>query len=81
MFPLPGDIAELFLMGSQHDDAAVKDYGVNLAVQMMSRLRSEGIMGYHLCTLNLEKSVTRVLHQLGWVTPESSAVIKRARVR
>ncbi|KAI5477814.1 hypothetical protein MNV49_005898 [Pseudohyphozyma bogoriensis] len=51
----------------QTDDAAVKDYGVNLAVKMMSSLMSQGVRGYHLCTLNLEKSVTRVLHGLEWV--------------
>ncbi|KAK4053101.1 methylenetetrahydrofolate reductase 1 [Microbotryomycetes sp. JL201] len=57
----------------QHDDASVKDYGVNLAVSMMQRLYQEGICGFHLCTLNLEKSVTRVLHQLGWVKPTPPA--------
>lgn len=51
----------------QHDDSAVKDYGIELAVAMMRTLRQEGIRGYHLCTLNLEKSVTRVLEKLGWV--------------
>ncbi|KAM0792498.1 hypothetical protein ACM66B_005170 [Microbotryomycetes sp. NB124-2] len=56
----------------QHDDASVKDYGVDLAVSMMQRLYQEGICGFHLCTLNLEKSVSRVLHQLGWVKPASS---------
>ena len=54
---------------------------MSLAVKMMRTLRSEGISGYHLCTLNLEKSVTRVLNQLEWVTPESVAAVKRARVR
>ncbi|GJN88452.1 hypothetical protein Rhopal_001418-T1 [Rhodotorula paludigena] len=53
----------------QHDDAAVKDYGVQLAVKMMRALFEHGIRGYHLCTLNLEKSVTRVLELLEWVEP------------
>ncbi|KAM0753743.1 methylenetetrahydrofolate reduct [Meredithblackwellia eburnea MCA 4105] len=76
---IPSEIVkELELI--QHDDAAVKDYGVSLAVKMMQALRAEGIQGYHLCTLNLEKSVTRVLQQLGWITQESIAASKRARV-
>ncbi|CAA7271526.1 unnamed protein product [Cyclocybe aegerita] len=50
-----------------HDDQLVKDFGVNLAVDMISRLRAEGgISGFHFCTLNLEKSVQRVLENLGW---------------
>ncbi|EDR14910.1 uncharacterized protein LACBIDRAFT_244474 [Laccaria bicolor S238N-H82] len=50
-----------------HDDQLVKDYGVKLAVQMIRRLRLEGgIQGFHFCTLNLEKSVQRVLETLRW---------------
>lgn len=51
----------------KHDDAAVKDYGVDLSVDIMQQLRAAGIRGFHLCTLNLEKSITRVLEKLGWV--------------
>ncbi|GAA5903910.1 methylenetetrahydrofolate reductase (NAD(P)H) MET12 [Sporobolomyces salmoneus] len=52
----------------QHDDSAVKDYGVQLSVKMIKALYEEGgIRGFHLCTLNLEKSITRVLELLGWV--------------
>lgn len=47
----------------------------------MRALREEGIRGYHLCTLNLEKSVTRVLEKLEWVTPASTAAAREARVR
>ncbi|GAA5862151.1 hypothetical protein JCM8547_007757 [Rhodosporidiobolus lusitaniae] len=58
----------------QHDDAAVKDYGINLAVKMMRALFEQGVRGFHLCTLNLEKSVTRVLEQLEWVEPGQTRV-------
>lgn len=54
----------------QHDDSAVKDYGVELSVKMIKELWQEGVRGYHLCTLNLEKSITRVLEGLGWVENE-----------
>jgi methylenetetrahydrofolate reductase (NADPH) len=53
----------------QHDDAAVKDYGINFAVKMMRALFENGVRGFHLCTLNLEKSVTKVLEALEWVEP------------
>ncbi|GAA6026943.1 hypothetical protein JCM8097_005983 [Rhodosporidiobolus ruineniae] len=70
---IPADIAA-DLERIQHDDAAVKDYGVQLAVRMMRTLYENNIRGFHLCTLNLEKSVTRVLEQLGWV--ESGQKVK-----
>ncbi|KAJ7126819.1 methylenetetrahydrofolate reduct [Mycena epipterygia] len=51
----------------RNDDQLVKDYGVRLAVEMIGRLTTEGnIPGVHLCTLNLEKSVQRVLEGLKW---------------
>lgn len=40
---------------------------MELAVEMIRRLTTEGgIPGVHLCTLNLEKSVQRVLEGLKW---------------
>ncbi|EPQ30510.1 uncharacterized protein PFL1_02036 [Pseudozyma flocculosa PF-1] len=49
------------------DDAAVKEYGVSLSIHMIARIYLESdIRGFHLCTLNLEKSVERVLEGLGW---------------
>lgn len=55
------------------DDAAVKAYGVQLSIKMIARLYLEAdIRGFHLCTLNLEKSVRRVLEGLGWVAPGST---------
>lgn len=46
----------------------MKDYGISLAVNTIQRLRTEAdIHGFHFCTLNLEKSVQRVLETLGWV--------------
>ncbi|KAJ7928632.1 methylenetetrahydrofolate reductase-domain-containing protein [Mycena leptocephala] len=51
----------------RNDDQLVKDYGVQLAVEMVRRLTTEGaISGVHFCTLNLEKSVQRVLEDLRW---------------
>ncbi|THU88584.1 methylenetetrahydrofolate reduct [Dendrothele bispora CBS 962.96] len=49
------------------DDQSVKNYGVQLAVDMIRQITAAGVVpGVHLCTLNLEKSVQRVLEQLQW---------------
>lgn len=51
----------------KNDDQKVKDYGVTLAVDMINRIvREGGIPGVHICTLNLERSVQRVLEALHW---------------
>ncbi|KAK1218862.1 methylenetetrahydrofolate reductase 1 [Marasmius sp. AFHP31] len=51
----------------KHDDQLVKDYGVKLAIEIIQRVTSEGLIkGVHFCTLNLEKSIQRVLETLGW---------------
>ncbi|KDR73532.1 hypothetical protein GALMADRAFT_251254 [Galerina marginata CBS 339.88] len=61
------------LAAISHDDRLVKDYGVNLAVNIIKSLRVEGgINGFHFCTLNLEKSVQRVLETLGWAGSPST---------
>ncbi|KAG9091222.1 hypothetical protein FS749_016709 [Ceratobasidium sp. UAMH 11750] len=51
----------------KHDDQLVKEYGVTLAVSMIQTILSGGdVKGVHFCTLNLEKSVRRILDELGW---------------
>lgn len=63
----------IFLYVSQHDDQLVKDYGVCLASDMIRRLTTEGdVPGVHFCTLNLEKSVSRVLELLQWTGAAAS---------
>ncbi|CDH48474.1 methylenetetrahydrofolate reductase [Lichtheimia corymbifera JMRC:FSU:9682] len=47
------------------DDQKVKDYGVELAVDMISDLRASGLIdGIHLSTLNLERSSRLILERL-----------------
>lgn len=61
----------------QHDDQKVKDYGVKLAIDMVRRLTTEGnVPGVHFCTLNLEKSVQRVLEGLAWTSYSSITSLK-----
>ena len=51
------------------DDAAVKEYGITLSIQMIGRIFLQSdIRGFHLCTLNLERSVERLLEGLSWKT-------------
>jgi len=45
----------------------VKEYGINLAVDMLRRITADGkVPGVHFCTLNLERSIQRVLEILNW---------------
>ena len=57
----------------QHDDRLVKDYGVKYAIETVQKIWAAGdIQGFHFCTLNLEKSVQRVLEGLQWTgSPEN----------
>jgi methylenetetrahydrofolate reductase (NADPH) len=47
------------------NDEEVKMYGVKLCVRMCRQLNAAGVKGFHFYTLNLEKSVTLVLNDLG----------------
>ncbi|KAH9843161.1 methylenetetrahydrofolate reduct [Rhodofomes roseus] len=56
------------LVPIRNDDQKVKDYGVDLAVKMIRQMIASGdIRGLHFCTLNLEKSIVRILEDLGWI--------------
>eukprot|EP01100_Stratorugosa_tubuloviscum_P011921 TRINITY_DN543_c0_g2_i1.p1 TRINITY_DN543_c0_g2~~TRINITY_DN543_c0_g2_i1.p1 ORF type:complete len:593 (+),score=269.86 TRINITY_DN543_c0_g2_i1:52-1830(+) len=53
------------------DDEAVKLYGIELAVEMCQTLLKHNIKGFHFYTLNLEKSVTEIVSQLGFIDIKS----------
>ncbi|KAL6066042.1 Methylenetetrahydrofolate reductase [Balamuthia mandrillaris] len=57
----------------QSDDSAVKSYGVKLCIEMCKRLLEAGIPGLHFYTLNLEKSVTRILRGLELIGGDAPA--------
>ncbi|KAI1314350.1 hypothetical protein EDD11_002251 [Mortierella claussenii] len=63
---IPTQVAEA-LEPIKNDDQKVKDYGVELAASIIERLCSAGISGFHICTLNLEKSVRLILERVGFV--------------
>jgi len=48
------------------DDEAVKELGVTILTEMCRKLLDNGVLGLHMYTLNLEKSVTQVLHNLNF---------------
>jgi len=52
------------------DDEAVKNYGIELAIEMCKTLLENGSTCLHFYTLNLEKSVTQILQGLGLVESE-----------
>ena len=49
------------------DDAAIRDYGVRKAVEMLQVLYAAGIKGVHFYTLNREVAVGRILNELDLV--------------
>lgn len=65
--PIPEQVLQ-DLESIKSDDAAVKLYGIELSTKMIKQLVTAdlGITGVHFCTLNLEKSVRRILENLHW---------------
>ncbi|RIA92482.1 methylenetetrahydrofolate reductase-domain-containing protein [Glomus cerebriforme] len=51
------------------DDAAVKEYGIKLATDMIRKMFADGIKGYHFYTMNLERSTRIILETLEFVPP------------
>eukprot|EP00164_Ancoracysta_twista_P002254 GFYU01002982.1.p1 GENE.GFYU01002982.1~~GFYU01002982.1.p1 ORF type:complete len:582 (+),score=244.51 GFYU01002982.1:67-1812(+) len=54
------------------NDEAVKQYGVDYAIQMCKELFEAGVPGIHIYTLNLEKSAVKILEGLNLVTDRES---------
>ncbi|KAH9808326.1 methylenetetrahydrofolate reductase-domain-containing protein [Melampsora americana] len=57
----------------QTNDQAVKDFGLKLSLQTIQTLRSHQINSFHLCTLNLELTITRLLQALNWSNPMTTS--------
>uniref|UniRef100_M4BR52 MTHFR SAM-binding regulatory domain-containing protein n=1 Tax=Hyaloperonospora arabidopsidis (strain Emoy2) TaxID=559515 RepID=M4BR52_HYAAE len=60
---VPDDVREA-LEPIKDNDEAVKDYGVQLGITMSQQLIDAGVPGLHFYTLNLERSVRRILEGL-----------------
>ncbi|CAG8563965.1 24393_t:CDS:2, partial [Racocetra persica] len=66
----------------KHDDQAVKDYGVSLAIIMITTLYEQyNVKGFHFCTLNLEKSVRLILEKMRFVPTEEERNLRRSNKR
>lgn len=52
----------------KNDDAAVKKYGTELAIQTCQKLMAGGVKSLHFYTMNLASTVTQVLDGLGLIT-------------
>ncbi|CAG8582909.1 10938_t:CDS:2, partial [Ambispora leptoticha] len=53
----------------KEDDAAVKEYGIKLAINMIRKMYSHGVKGFHFYTMNLERSTRLILEELQFVAP------------
>ncbi|KAI9101351.1 methylenetetrahydrofolate reductase-domain-containing protein [Phlyctochytrium arcticum] len=49
------------------DDKAVKEYGVQLCIDMCNQMKDAGVRGFHFYTLNLERTVRLILEGLKFV--------------
>lgn len=58
-----------------NDDALVKAYGIKLGIKMCQILIASGIQGLHFYTLNLERSVIKILEGVGYVTIKPSVAL------
>ncbi|KAG0166262.1 hypothetical protein DFQ28_007907 [Apophysomyces sp. BC1034] len=54
------------------DDAAVKEYGIQLTIEFIKKMQAAGINGIHFYTFNLERSTRIVLERMGWVAPQEN---------
>lgn len=44
----------------------MRNFGVEFASSMIKTLSESGVKGFHICTLNLEQSIKRIVHELSW---------------
>jgi methylenetetrahydrofolate reductase (NADPH) len=63
MKTVPHDVLDA-LEPIKYNDEAVKDYGVRLLVDMVRKLSKHGVRGFHFFSLNLERSITRIVDEL-----------------
>ncbi|KAL0490936.1 methylenetetrahydrofolate reductase [Acrasis kona] len=61
---IPPNVQQQVEQLNVEDDEQVREFGIKLCVDICKKLLSSGIKGLHFYTLNLEKSVTRILEEL-----------------
>ncbi|CAO3600072.1 unnamed protein product [Absidia cylindrospora] len=55
------------------DDAAVKEYGIQLTIKFIEKMLAAGIKGVHFYTFNLERSTRLILERLNLIQPAPAA--------
>ncbi|ORX45478.1 methylenetetrahydrofolate reduct [Hesseltinella vesiculosa] len=53
----------------KEDDAAVKEYGIQLAIDFIEKMQAAGVKGVHFYTFNLDRSTRLILERLNWIQP------------
>jgi methylenetetrahydrofolate reductase (NADPH) len=48
----------------KHDEARLREYGIEQVVSMCRRLLASGVPGLHFYTLNSEQTVARIIQSL-----------------
>eukprot|EP01112_Ceratiomyxa_fruticulosa_P001734 TRINITY_DN118_c0_g3_i1.p1 TRINITY_DN118_c0_g3~~TRINITY_DN118_c0_g3_i1.p1 ORF type:complete len:590 (-),score=124.48 TRINITY_DN118_c0_g3_i1:117-1886(-) len=69
---VPTEISEA-LEPIKDNDEEVKKYGIKLCIEMCRKLLDAGVPGLHFYTLNLERSVKKVLKGLSLISKEQMA--------
>ncbi|KAI8451614.1 methylenetetrahydrofolate reductase-domain-containing protein [Phakopsora pachyrhizi] len=58
---------QLSLNSIKTDDRAVGEYGIKLSLEIIREIQSKlSVKSFYLSTLNLEKSITKLVDHLGW---------------
>ncbi|SAM05949.1 hypothetical protein [Absidia glauca] len=57
------------------DDAAVKEYGIQLTIQFIEKMLAAGIKGVHFYTFNLERSTRLILERLNLIPAKEEAAL------
>ncbi|KAI9308174.1 methylenetetrahydrofolate reductase [Cunninghamella echinulata] len=55
----------------KEDDAAIKEYGIQLTIKFIEAMQKAGIKGVHFYTFNLERSTRIILERLNLIQPST----------
>ncbi|KAI8063579.1 methylenetetrahydrofolate reduct [Gongronella butleri] len=64
----------------KEDDAAVKEYGIQLTIDFINKMQAAGIKGVHFYTFNLERSTRLILERLGWIPSAEQAAVNKTAI-
>ncbi|KAG0140771.1 hypothetical protein CROQUDRAFT_69036 [Cronartium quercuum f. sp. fusiforme G11] len=76
---VPEYINETITPIKSHDEA-VKAYGLELSTKLIKTLLDHDIKCFHLCTLNLEQSITKLIQSLKWITTTTESSLSLTNI-